>query len=222
MTERPEPEHYFTAEPASDGELRQRTIELAGHTVTVHTAGGVFSPDGLDKGTAVLLRSVPTPSVLGTFLDLGCGWGPLALTLALSSPRASVYAVDVNRRALDLTSRNAERLGRTATGTGGAGVVVGGSESGIVTAEPDEVPDDVAFDLIWSNPPIRVGKQALHEMLLRWVPRLAPGGTAYLVVSKNLGADSLQTWLSTQLPHAEVRRHASSKGFRVLSVHAST
>ncbi|MGI8949813.1 MAG: class I SAM-dependent methyltransferase [Ornithinimicrobium sp.] len=215
MTERPEPEHYFTAEPVSDGELRERTIELAGHTVTVHTAGGVFSPGDLDKGTAVLLRSAPPPPADGTFLDLGCGWGPLALTLALASPQATVYAVDVSRRALDLTRRNADRLGCAATLANGPS-----SGGGIVTAEPDGVPDDVTFDLIWSNPPIRVGKQALHEMLVHWLPRLAPGGTAYLVVSKNLGADSLQTWLTTQLPHADVSRHASSKGFRVLAVHA--
>lgn len=204
MTERPEPEHYFTAEPASDGELRERTVDLAGHTIQVVTAGGIFSPDGLDKGTAVLLRSAPTPPPDGAFLDLGCGWGPLALTLALTSPRATVYAVDVNRRALDLTRRNAQLL----------------DCAGILVAEPDQVPSDQRFDLIWSNPPIRIGKQALRTMMCTWLPRLSPGGTAYLVVSKNLGADSLQTWLGTQFPHTAVRRHTTSKGFRVVAVHA--
>jgi 16S rRNA (guanine1207-N2)-methyltransferase len=197
-------DHYFTADPASDGELRGRTVELAGAPVQVLTAGGVFSPHGLDKGTAVLLRSVPPPPAQGTFLDLGCGWGPLALTLGLESPGARVYAVDVNRRAVDLARRNAERLGC----------------AGIVAREPDDVPDDVTFDLIWSNPPIRVGKAALHDLLRRWLPRLAEGGTAYLVVGRNLGADSLQTWLAATFPDLTVGRASSAKGFRVLRVEA--
>lgn len=198
-------DHYFTAEPASDGELRARTVELAGRTVEVLTAGGIFSPEGLDKGTAVLLRSAPAPPAHGTFLDLGCGWGPLALTLGLESPGAQVYAVDVNRRALDLARRNAEQLGC----------------SGVIACKPPDVPGDVRFDLIWSNPPIRVGKAALHEMLRHWLPRLAPGGTAYLVVGRNLGADSLQSWLAATFPDLSVGRAASAKGFRVLQLAAA-
>ena len=79
------------------------------------------------------------------------------------------------------------------------------------------MPDDVRFAAIWSNPPIRVGKEALHELLLRWLPRLADGGEAQLVVGKNLGADSLQRWLADALP-VTVERTASAKGFRVLRV----
>jgi 16S rRNA (guanine1207-N2)-methyltransferase len=197
-------DHYFTADPASDGELRERTLSLADREVEVLTAGGIFSPDGLDKGTAVLLRSVPAPPAEGTFLDLGCGWGPLALTLGLESPGARVYAVDVNRRAVDLARRNAERLGC----------------SGVIACEPREVPEEVQFDLIWSNPPIRVGKAVLHEMLRHWLPLLAPGGTAYLVVGRNLGADSLQSWLAETFPDLTVSRASSAKGFRVLRVAA--
>jgi 16S rRNA (guanine1207-N2)-methyltransferase len=197
------PQHYFTADPASQEERRVVDVQLAGRPIRLFTASGVFSPDRLDKGTAVLLRHVPEPPVQGTFLDLGCGWGPLALSMALASAQARVYAVDVNRRALELTRRNAEATGAAT----------------IVACEPEEVPGDLSFDLIWSNPAIRIGKVALHEMLLLWLPRLAPGGSAYLVVSKNLGADSLQTWLAGQDPRWEVQRHASDKGFRVLRVH---
>ncbi|MGB3763620.1 MAG: methyltransferase [Ornithinimicrobium sp.] len=196
-------DHYFTADPASDDELRFRTVTLAGREVRVVTAGGIFSPDSVDKGTAVLLKHLPLPPVSGTFLDLGCGWGPLALTMALQAPSAQVHAVDVNRRALDLMRRNAVALGC----------------SGVQIAEPCDVPGDTSFDLIWSNPAIRIGKAALHDMLLTWLPRLAPGGSAYLVVSKNLGADSLQTWLSGQDPRWQVERHASDKGFRILRIH---
>ncbi|HEV7171951.1 class I SAM-dependent methyltransferase [Pedococcus sp.] len=197
-------EHYFTAEPASPAEQQSVTLELAGREVTVRTAGGVFSPDRLDKGTAVLLREAPSPPASGTLLDLGCGWGPIAITLALTSPEATVYAVDVNERALDLLRGNAAALGL----------------DGVVASRPDGIPQDVRFDAIWSNPPIRVGKAALHEMLLHWLPRLAPGGAAYLVVQKNLGSDSLQRWLTEQLDPDSyaVSRFATDKGFRVLEV----
>ncbi|MBO9554103.1 methyltransferase [Cellulomonas sp.] len=196
-------DHYFTAQPASPDERRAITVELAGRTLQVETAGGVFSPDHVDLGTQVLLRTVPAPPSTGDLLDLGCGWGPVALSLALASPHARVWAVDVNERALDLVRRNAERVGA----------------SNVVAALPDDVPDDVRFAALWSNPPIRVGKEALHALLLRWLPRRAPGGEAHLVVGKNLGADSLQRWLAEQLgPTSSVDRTASAKGFRVLTV----
>lgn len=195
-------DHYFTAEPASPSLLRRRDVTLAGRDLTVWTAGGIFSPDHVDRGTAVLLKHLPDPPSTGTFLDLGCGWGPLALTMALKSPGADVYGVDVNQRALDLMQRNAD------TFTCGR----------IRTAEPQDVPDDVTFDLIWSNPAIRIGKDALHAMLMLWLPRLTPGGSAYFVVSKNLGADSLQSWIGAQDPRWKVERIATDKGFRVLCV----
>lgn len=191
-------DHYFTAEPGSPDTLREVTVELAGREVTVLTAGGVFSPGGLDKGTAVLLREVPDPPPEGVFLDLGCGWGPLALTMALRSPAATVHAVDVNRRALDLARRNAAALGCT----------------NVVVGEPEDVPAGSRFDLIWSNPPVRVGKAVLHELLLTWLPRLAPGGEAWLVVQKNLGADSLHRWLEESGHPTE--RVASRAGYRIL------
>lgn len=197
-------DHYFTAQPASPAEQRSLTVRLAGRDVIVRTAPGIFSPDGLDKGTAVLLREVPAPPPGGDLLDLGCGWGPVALTLALRSPAARVWAVDVNERSLALTAANTRSLGA----------------DGVRAVRPEDVPDDVRFAAIWSNPPIRVGKAVLHEMLLHWLPRLEAGGTAYLVVQKNLGSDSLQRWLAEHLPAGEfsVSRHASDKGFRVLAV----
>ena len=194
-------DHYFTARPASAEERRTLLVRLAGRDVEVDVASGVFSPGGIDKGTQVLLREVPAPPTSGDLLDLGSGWGPLALTMALESPDATVWAVDVNERALDLVRRNAERLG----------------VANVRACTPDAVPDDVSFAAVWSNPPIRVGKDTLHDMLRRWLPRLAPGGTAWLVVQKNLGADSLGRWIAAELG-LTVERAASSKGFRVLRV----
>lgn len=203
----PNDDHYFTAAPASADARRTLTVDLAGGPRAVEVASGVFSPGRLDPGTAVLLREVPLPHRRGTFLDLGCGWGPIALSLALAQPEATVWAVDMNERALDLLRGNAARLGCD----GVKGVVA------------EDVPDDLTFDEIWSNPPIRVGKQVLHELLRTWLPRLTPSGTAYLVVQKNLGADSLQRWIGSVLSAETddgfaVERFASSKGFRVLRV----
>ncbi len=200
-------DHYFSAEPASASERRQLRVSLAGRELIVETAPGIFCPDRVDLGTAVLLREAPEPPAQGNLLDLGCGWGPIALTLGLRSPDASIWAVDVNQRALGLARDNAKALGI--------------NDFHAVT--PEEVPDGIRFATIWSNPPIRVGKAALHEMLLTWLPRLEAGGTAYLVVQKNLGADSLQSWLAGRLEELApgvfaVGRRATAKGFRVLSV----
>ncbi|WP_446664267.1 class I SAM-dependent methyltransferase [Flexivirga sp. B27] len=193
-------DHYFTAQPASAAERRTINVPLAGMTRAVQVAPGVFSAERLDQGTRVLLEHAPEPPVTGTFLDLGCGWGPIALSLGLLSPDATVWGVDVNERALDLARDNATSLGLTDVRVGLA----------------DDVPDDVRFDLIWSNPPIRVGKGVLHELLLTWLPRLTDDGEAYLVVQRNLGSDSLQRWLIDQGFPAE--RFTSVKGFRILHV----
>ncbi|MBM7504482.1 class I SAM-dependent methyltransferase [Agromyces aurantiacus] len=196
-------EHYFSSKPADDRALRTVTVRLAGREFDVLTAGGVFSPGHVDLGTRVLLDEVPEPPAGGHLLDLGAGWGPVALTLGLEAPDATVWAVDVNERALDLVGRNAARLGLT----------------NVNPARPDDVPDDVRFAAIWSNPPIRIGKAELHELLRRWLPRLEAGATAWLVVQKNLGADSLQRWLADDLGEGwHVERAATSKGFRVLAV----
>lgn len=196
--------HYFSPRPAVAEERRQLSVRLAGRELAVWTAGGVFSQDRVDLGTSVLLREAPEPPARGQLLDLGCGWGPVALTMALLAPAATVWAVDVNERAVALTAANARAHGL----------------DGVRAVPPDAVPPEVVFDAIWSNPPIRIGKAALHELLLTWLPRLAPGGTAYLVVQRNLGADSLHSWLAATLGTGfTVDRHASAKGFRVLRVH---
>ena len=194
-------EHYFTAQPAAPAERRRVEVELAGRRLSLVTAGGVFSPDRVDTGTQVLLREAPPPPAEGTFLDLGCGWGPIALTLGLLSPSATVFAVDVNERALQLARANAAAA----------------DLENVRACLPDEVPPEVRFDLIWSNPPIRVGKQALHDLLGKWLPRMADQGEAYLVVQKNLGADSLQRWLRESL-ELLCDRVAVAKGFRVMRV----
>lgn len=205
----PSVSHYFSSTPDGPLELKNISVEIAGEEVELATASGVFSPGHLDGGTKVLLKAMSAPPT-GNLLDLGCGWGPIALTMASLNPRATVWAVDVNERSLELTRTNAQRLGL----------------SNVRSVLPDQVPADIEFAEIWSNPPIRVGKDVLHDLMLRWLPRLIPGSSAYLVVQKNLGADSLSKWLSAQfsaeIPNAPMSAHVvkmgSSKGFRILEV----
>ncbi|MFX4272281.1 class I SAM-dependent methyltransferase [Propionibacteriaceae bacterium Y1685] len=196
-------DHYFSTPDSA--EVR-RTVQATiwGRDFSFVTANGVFARDGLDQGTAVLLREVAAPTSGERFLDLGCGWGPIASALATVRPEATIDAVDTNERALALCAANA----RTA-----------GVADRVHPATPEQLPAEPGhYDQIWSNPPIRIGKPALHALLLRWLPTLRPDGVAWLVVGKNLGADSLQRWLRDQDWTCE--RTASAKGFRILRVSA--
>jgi len=194
-------EHYFASSPESELKLRTIHARIAGKAYELTTANGIFSPEHIDTGTQVLLANVPAPPPGGNVLDLGCGWGPIALTLAVESPRSTVWAVDVNERALDLVRRNAEIVGVT----------------NINAVTPDQVPDDVVFTTIWSNPPIRVGKNELHGLLEKWLPRLDAGSDGWLVVQRNLGSDSLHRWMQATFPEDfTFVRTATNKGYRVI------
>ncbi|MFF2634112.1 class I SAM-dependent methyltransferase [Microbacterium sp. NPDC058021] len=196
-------DHYFSASPSSSSDLRRLRVTLSGRAVELMTAGGVFSPDHIDSGTAVLLANTPPPPPGGHLLDIGCGWGPIALSLAMDAPHATVWAVDVNERALDLVRRNAETLGL----------------DNVNAVLPDDVPEGISFRTIRSNPPIRVGKSVLHGLMQHWIPRLAERSDAWLVVQRNLGSDSLQRWLDATFADGySVHRAATARGFRVIKV----
>jgi len=192
--------HYFEAQPATPSRPRTVRLRLGGLNLELQADRGVFGSKGVDAGTLVLLREGPPPPSSGDLLDLGCGYGPIALFLALRAPEAHVWAVDVNERALDLTRANAEAA----------------KTPNVAALLPEQVPEEARFDAIYSNPPVRVGKGPLHDLLLRWLPRLKPGGAAYLVVQRNLGSDSLAKWLGEQ--GYAVRRLKSKKGYRILEV----
>lgn len=192
--------HYFET-PSDPIKHHPVHARIWGRDYDFVSASGVFSQGRLDLGTSVLLRECVPPSRAERLLDLGCGFGPIAVALAVEVPEAQVDAVDTNERALELTSQNA------------AANLVGDR---VHAMPPDQVSADARYDEIWSNPPIRIGKPALHELLLTWLPRLKPDGMAWLVVGRNLGADSLQTWLVSQGWTTE--RIASAKGFRVFKV----
>jgi 16S rRNA (guanine1207-N2)-methyltransferase len=194
------PEHYFTHRPGAAHRPGTVHVLLPGLHLRLDTDSGMFSPGRLDTGTRVLLDAVPAPPPAGDLLDLGCGYGPIALAMAARSPTSTVWAIDVNARALELCERNAARAGL----------------ANVRAMTPDEVPRDTVFAAIWSNPPIRIGKAALYELLKSWLTRLAPGGMAYLVAQRHLGADSMHRWLESE--GFEVIRVTSRAGYRVMRI----
>lgn len=191
-------EHYFSADPAVAFKRTPVAATVWGHELELVSGSGVFANGRLDIGTSILFRETEPPAG-GRILDLGCGYGVIGLAIARAVESAQVTAVDVNERAVLLANENAAALGLA---------------DRFAAATPDQIDPDAAYDEIWSNPPIRIGKDALHELLLTWLPRLTPGGRAVMVVGKNLGADSLQRWLGDE--GYPTTRLASAKGFRVL------
>jgi len=199
-------DHYFTADPSVPFAREPFNCEVWGLRLDLVSGSGVYSRGRLDVGTAVLFRETEPPAP-GLVLDLGTGYGVIGLAVAAAwraagvpvGPSSRVTGVEVNQRAVLLARENAGAMGL---------------DDRYVACEPDDVPQTAVFDELWSNPPIRIGKQALHDLLLRWLPHLRPGGRAVMVVGKNLGADSLQTWLTDQ--GWPTTRLASAKGFRVL------
>lgn len=200
--EQPAGEHYFTARPGSAARPRTVDLVLPDLHLRLGTDRGMFSPDRIDQGTRILLETVPPPPQTGDLLDLGCGYGPIALTMATRAPGSRVFGVDVNERALELARGNASahRL------------------DNVRFILPDELDPAPRFAAIWSNPPIRIGKPALHALLTTWLDRLSPDGVAHLVVQKHLGSDSLQRWLDAQGRPTE--RVAARAAYRVLAVRA--
>jgi 16S rRNA (guanine1207-N2)-methyltransferase len=196
----PPSEHYFTPEPTVAAHPRTVTIHLPDQTIELRTDRGVFSLAGLDPGTAVLLQGTPAPPTQGALLDLGCGHGVIAIALARRAPGARVIAVDVNDRALELARANALANGAV----------------NVEVCRPGEVDGRLRFAAVYSNPPIRVGREPLLELLVTWLARLEPQGCAHLVVQRHLGADSLAERLRAQ--GFEVVRTGSKRGYRLLAV----
>jgi 16S rRNA (guanine1207-N2)-methyltransferase len=196
-------EHYFTREPRVRSRPATVHVKLRDVELDLNTDRGVFAYGQLDRGTDLLLRTIPMPPVDGNLIDLGCGYGAIALVLARWAPDATIWAVDVNLRALDLCERNAQTLG----------------VRNVRVAAPEDVPASVRFAGLYTNPPVRVGKEPLHALLTMWLDRLLPDAHAYLVMQRNLGSDSLARWLAGR-GHT-VERLRSRTGYRVLDVHAA-
>jgi 16S rRNA (guanine1207-N2)-methyltransferase len=193
-------DHYFSPQPQAPHRPGLVRVILPDMYLELATDAGMFSPTRLDPGTRLLLEEAPAPPAAGDLLDLGCGYGPIACVLATRSPGATVWALDVNERALALCARNAAAAGL----------------ANVRCAAPGDPAVPARFAAIWSNPPVRIGKEALHELLRTWLGRLAQGSQAHLVAGRNLGADSLHRWLAEQ--GWAVTRLAARSGYRLLEV----
>ncbi len=194
--------HYFSTVPAKRRRVGTVELRVGDLDVELSTDRGVFAAGEVDWGTRYLLAEAPRPPRTGPLLDLGCGYGPIAVALSRWAPQAPLWAVDINPRALELCRANLDRHGGKAA----------------TTCLPDEVPSEVCFAAIYSNPPIRIGKAALYEMLAAWLEKLTEEGRAYFVVNKHLGSDSLARWLKEQ-GHPTTRLR-SRRGYRILEVQA--
>ncbi len=192
---------YFDAEPTVASAAKTIDLFLPDLSLELMTDRGVFSGDRIDPGTKILLsegpEAIPTDELI---LDIGTGYGPITCALAKRNPQATVWGVEINERARSLCVENAKHNGL----------------DNLEVRSPEEVPGNLQFDRIWSNPPIRIGKTQLHQLLLQWLPRLQPLGSAHLVVQKHLGADSLHRWLQNQ--GFIVERRCSRKAYRVLDI----
>ena len=195
-------EHYFSADPSAPAKLTEVEIEVGGQVLKLSASSGTFSSERLDPGTRVLLGLWELFPTDGIVLDLGCGWGPIGLSIAKLQPATEVIGVDVNQRSVELANANAKRNGLA-------------NFSACLDKDLDA---NLEIDHIWSNPPIRIGKENLHDLLRNYLSRLQPTGDAYLVVQKQLGAESLQRWIAQQWPEREVTKVENSKGFRVIRI----
>ncbi len=191
-------EHYFASNPAIESKLRSVEFTVQDTLFKLQASSGTFSATRLDAGTKALLGYLD--DVSGDVLDIGCGWGPIAISIAKLYPATKVWALDINQRSLELTRLNAKAAN--------LGNVMAVTES--------EISADQTFNQIWSNPPIRVGKEVLHTLMRTWLPRLRPGGSATLVVQKQLGADSFTKWLADEFPELKVERIGTEKGYRII------
>jgi 16S rRNA (guanine1207-N2)-methyltransferase len=194
-------DHYFSAEPEVPSSPRTVRVRLPDQEIVLRTDRGVFAAGGLDPGTAVLLSQAPPPPQGGAILDLGCGHGVIAIALSRRAPGARVLAVDVNRRARELARTNAAANGVA-----------------VEVCAPEEVDPGLRFSAIYSNPPVRVGRESLLALLMGWIRRLEPEAAAHLVVQRHLGSDSLAERLAGA--GLQIRRRGSKRGYRILEVRA--
>lgn len=190
-------EHYYTNTPTSESNKRLFEVTFLGHPMRFYTDAGVFSKGELDKGTALLLSQLPPLS--GTALDLGCGWGAIGVTLVKQNPTLKVTMADINERAAALAKENLK---------------LNGINARVLQSDGFEKIGTEQFDTIVTNPPIRAGKQVIYDLFEKSRSHLTDGGSLYMVIRKQQGADSAVKFLKTI--YAEVTVLKKSGGFDII------
>lgn len=174
-------EHYYAKNPKVKSEPKIWSTSLREKMLHLQTDAGVFSKDDVDYGSRLLVEEFLMPEVDGPVLDVGCGYGPIGLTIALSFPNRMIHMVDVNERALELSAKNAER-------NDVRNVKVYESEALLAVEEFD-------FVAILTNPPIRAGKQTVFSFYDQAYSKLRASGELWVVIQKKQGAASTEKHL---------------------------
>lgn len=190
---------YFANKPDVAHDIQELNVKLLGHSFKLLSDAGVFSKNGVDFGTQVLLNALDySNEISGNLLDVGCGYGPIGLSLAKSTQRA-VTMIDVNERAIDLSQKNAEN-----------------NQINNVNIFQSNLFENVTghFAGIISNPPIRAGKKVVHEILATSYDYLLPQGTLTIVIQKKQGAASAQKKMNDVFGNVEII--AKRKGYFIL------
>jgi 16S rRNA (guanine1207-N2)-methyltransferase len=167
--------------------------------IELFSDAGVFSVKQVDFGTNLLIKNVILPENCTKILDVGCGYGPIGITLAKANPKVYVHMIDVNLRAIDLAKRNAEH-----NNLKNAEIW----ESDLYTTVEGK------YDLIISNPPIRAGKKVVHGVFEGAINYLKPYGELWIVIQKKQGAPSAYSKLTSVFDHVEII--AKEKGYWII------
>ncbi|MDM5152924.1 class I SAM-dependent methyltransferase [Bacillus sp. DX1.1] len=192
-------DHYFSNDPSSKSDRKRWEYTLRGNQFIFLSDHGVFSKNEVDFGSRLLIEAFQMPDVRGDVLDVGCGYGPIGLSLAKESQGREVHMVDVNERALELAKENAAN-----------------NKIGNVRIYQSSVYENIdgQYAAILSNPPIRAGKHVVHEILEKAVDHLVPGGELWIVIQKKQGAPSAMKKLEAVFSEVDVVE--KKKGYYII------
>ena len=192
--------HYFDENPNSESNIREIKFSLYGQNYAYYTDNGVFSKSKVDEGSYIFLKVLLPLHLTGRILDLGCGYGPIGLTIALNEKKARVDLADINSRALALASRSGERL----------------NLNDRVTFLHSDIFEKIEgpYDSIVVNPPIRAGKVVTYRMYLESKQYLIDGGSLYVVIRRKQGAESALKYIETVFDNVSVLH--KEKGYWII------
>ncbi|WP_349409116.1 class I SAM-dependent methyltransferase [Pseudalkalibacillus sp. SCS-8] len=193
-------DHYYSSKPTSERDVRDWSFTLKGRSFRFYSDAGVFSKDEVDFGSRLLIEAFRKPAVEGPILDMGCGYGPIGISVAAAFPESKVTMVDVNERAVELSKKNAERN------------KIDNVE--IYQSNLFEEVKERGFSAILTNPPIRAGKSVVHTIFEKAYEHLKPEGELWIVIQKKQGAPSAMEKLQSIFQEVELVER--KKGYHII------